>query len=91
MPRKISNTQTKVYIPTDSLQLYVETDDRIILVTPSHCRISIELPDSISITDELLNATLVNTALFSDIKNISGTSLGATLEDTILELAKMIG
>lgn len=84
----------KVYLPTDSLQLYVDKGATYPeLATATHCRIYQEAGDKITILDHLFEPPLaiVGSTLYSDIQNEAGSAAGGTMAATVLYLAKIIG
>ena len=83
---------TKVYLPTDSLNLYVEEDGEQMILTPSsQCRIRVYEGDLITVWDALYDNAIVNRVIFSDLKDGAGASIGATFDDAVLYLAKIVG
>ena len=82
----------KVYKPADSLQVYFETGvTDPVLVTAIHLRIYVVEDDKVIIKDVLFDKEIVKKTLLTELQDDTGTSIGATPEDALLYLAKIIG
>jgi len=83
---------TKVYLPTDSKNLYIEADGEQIILTPSsQCRIKVYDGNLITVWDSLSDYAVVDRVIFTDLKNEGGSNIGGSFEDALLYLAKIIG
>jgi len=86
----------KIYKPTGSLQVYFKKDTDVFptLVTSTHLRIYVEqnlASENLAIRDELLNKFAVKNRPITEMQDEAGASIGATMEEALLYLAKIIG
>ncbi len=84
---------TKIFLPTDSLNLYTQAADelRFTLTVARRCSIKTHPNDFISVVDELDMVNIVEPALYSDLKDESGDPIGATFADALTYLSVIVG
>ena len=84
---------TKIYLPTDSLNLYTQTELESIprLTVASRCSITTHSNDLIGVIDELHGRHIVEPTLFSDIQDEAGASIGATYAIALTYLSEIVG